>query len=311
MSFAAAMLIGLSLDAFIGWPDALFRKFSHPVVWIGSLISWLEKRLNRGLRRQRVLSGAATVLLVLMCVWILAWLVARVIPNSFIGTVLLGVLAWPWIAAHSLSAHVRNVADPLLAGDLDGARQAIAMIVGRDPTRLDSAGMSRASIESLAENCSDGVVAPIFWGALMGLPGIAIYKAINTMDSMIGHRSERYEYFGKVAAILDDVANWVPARLTGFMFAIASKQPVAALQTMWNDAPHHRSPNAGWPESAMAAVIGIRLSGPRIYENSVSDEPWLNADAPDPDAASIMRALSHYWRSMALLALALLVVALL
>jgi adenosylcobinamide-phosphate synthase len=184
------------------------------------------------------------------------------------------------------------------------------MIVGRDPARLDAAGLARAALESLAENASDGVVAPLFWGALLGLPGIAAYKAINTLDSMIGHRSPRHAAFGRVAARLDDAANLVPARLTGLLIALASGRPRAGLRVMARDARHHRSPNAGWPEAAMAGALGVRLSGPRIYAESVADEPLLNAGARDPAPGDVRRGLAVYLRATALAAAALAALAL-
>jgi adenosylcobinamide-phosphate synthase len=172
------------------------------------------------------------------------------------------------------------------------------MIVGRDPAQLDEAGIARAAIESLAENTSDGVVAPLFWGALLGLPGIAGYKAINTLDSMIGHHSERYEAFGWAAARIDDIVNLVPARLTGLLFALTGPQPRNALLCMIRDARRHRSPNAGWPEAAMAGALGVRLCGPRSYHGELAEEPWLNDSAHDPVAVDVSRALDAYVRAM-------------
>ena len=232
--------------------------------------------------------------------------VQALLPGGWFGILTGGLLAWPLIAARSLHDHVRAVADPLLAGDVEAARRSVAMIVGRDPARLDRAGLARAATESLAENASDGIVAPVFWGVVAGLPGIAAYKAINTMDSMIGHRNDRYEAFGKAAARLDDVVNWVPARLTGLLFALAHPGRFGtAWQVMRRDAGAHRSPNAGWPEAAMAGALGIRLPGPRQYGDRVAEEPWVNAGAPDPGAGDLERALSLYRRAMVLLALAL------
>jgi adenosylcobinamide-phosphate synthase len=185
------------------------------------------------------------------------------------------------------------------------------MIVGRDPDALDEAGIARAAIESLAENASDGVVAPVFWGALFGLPGVVGYKAINTLDSMIGHRSPRHEAFGWAAARIDDVANLVPARLTGLLFAAlaGSDRRSQALSCMWKDAPHHRSFNAGWPEAALAGALGVRLCGPRAYHGELADEPWLNAAAGDPAAGDITRALETYVGAMFALTLILVVLA--
>jgi adenosylcobinamide-phosphate synthase len=204
----------------------------------------------------------------------------------------------------SLRDHVQAVAVPLATGDLAAARRSVARIVGRDPERLDREGVARAALESLAENASDGIVAPVFWGVLFGLPGIATYKAINTLDSMIGHRTQRHGTFGWAAARIDDVANLIPARLTGLLFALVSTRPRAALATMWRDAGRHRSPNAGWPEAALAAALEVRLSGPRVYHDGVADEPWLNPDAPDPQAVDIGRALRLF--RLVMLALVLL-----
>jgi len=223
---------------------------------------------------------------------------------------ILGILAWPMVALRSLYDHVAAVAQPLQSGDIDAARLAVAQIVGRDPTTLDEAGIARAAIESLAENASDGIVAPVFWGALFGLPGIFGYKAINTLDSMIGHRSERHLYFGWAAARIDDVANFIPARLTGLLFGLVSARFPQALSCMVRDANRHRSINAGWPEAAMAGALGVRLSGPRSYHGSMTEEPWLNERACDPLAADISQGLRLYIRAMALLGASLVALAL-
>ena len=313
MMFAGAMALALCLDALLGWPDGLYRRIGHPVTWIGRVITWSEHRLNTSdaSDQQRLWRGGGVVagvlaLVVMASVAILAW-----VPDGAPGIIVTGVLAWPWIAARSLYTHVAAVAHPLEAGDLDAARTAVSHVVGRDPRVLDAEGVSRAAIETLAENASDGVVAPVFWGVLLGLPGIAAYKAINTLDSMIGHRNARYEHFGKVAARLDDLVNLIPARLTAVMFACVSPRIAAALKTVRQDARHHRSPNAGWPEAAMAGALSIRLSGPRIYDAGRSDEPWVNAGAPDPTAQDIRRGLALYRRAMGLGLLMLLVLALL
>lgn len=312
MSFAALMLVGMLMDIIVGWPKAFYARISHPVVWLGKLIDLSETRLNRGGRSQRLFGGFITCVLCLLAVSIPAAVFQSVLPNGIVGVLLGGMLAWPLIAVRSMHDHVRAVALPLQARDISTARKAVSMIVGRDPKQLDEEGVARAAIESLAENTSDGIVAPLFWGCIAGLPGIAAYKAINTLDSMIGHRSERYEAFGKTAAILDDVVNWVPARLTGLAFAFASgSRARGALQCMRRDAKAHRSPNAGWPEGAMAGAIGVRLSGPRAYGDTLVDEPWLNAAAADPVANDLRRALSLYRRTMVGMALALAVLTLL
>ncbi len=312
MSFAAIMLAGLVLDAAVGWPERLFRAIGHPVTWLGALIGAFDRGLNRGSRTARLAGGTACVAVTCLVAALPAWAAQSYLPEGWPGILIGGLLAWPLIAARSLHDHVAAVARPLAAGDIAGARRAVAMIVGRDPARLDEAGIARAALESLAENASDGIVAPLFWGAVAGLPGLALYKAINTMDSMIGHRTERHEAFGKPAARLDDAANWIPARLAGLLFALASPRHLrTALAVMRRDAPGHRSPNAGWPEGALAGALGIRLSGPRAYADRVADEPWLNSGAPDPAPGDLSRGLALYGRAMALLALALLAAALL
>ncbi len=304
MIWAGAMLAALAVDAALGWPDRLYRRIGHPVTWIGALIGWLDARLNHdgaGDARRRA-AGVLTAALVIGVAAAIGAAVQAALPDGLAGLALAGVLAWPLIALRSLREHVAAVERPLSAGDLAGARGAVAMIVGRDPARLDEAGVARAAMESLAENTSDGVVAPVFWGALFGLPGIAAYKAINTLDSMIGHRTPRHQAFGWASARIDDVANLAPARLTGLLFAAVSARPAAALACMARDARRHRSPNAGWPEAAMAGALGVRLSGPRVYADRVADEPWLNAAARDPDAADLARGLALYGRAMALMA---------
>lgn len=310
MTFPAMMALALVIDAALGWPDRLYAKMGHPVTWIGRLISAIETRWNRGSAMQRRIMGALCVIAVTAAAAVPAAVVHSLLPSDMWGIILGAILAWPLVAARSLHDHVAAVARPLTAGDLSGARAAVSMIVGRDPARLDAAGVARAALESLSENASDGVVAPLFWGAVAGLPGIAAYKAINTMDSMIGHRSDRYEDFGKVAARLDDLVNLIPARLTGLAIALASGRPLAALRTMARDARNHRSPNAGWPEAAMAGALGIRLSGPRVYGNRVAEEPWLNAGAPDPAPEDLQRGLALYVRAMVLCCVGLLALAL-
>lgn len=303
MSGAALMLLALIIDAGLGWPDAFFVRMGHPVTWIGALISTLDKALNRegATDMARRSAGVVVAAFVIALTTATTWLVSLWLPSGWGGVLVGGILAWPLIAARSMHDHVVAVAGPLATGDIDKARQAVAMIVGRDPSLLDMAGISRAAMESLAENTSDGIVAPVFWGVLFGLPGIAAYKAINTLDSMIGHRTPRHNAFGWAAARIDDVANLVPARLTGLLFAAVSAQPRVAFNTMMKYARHHRSPNAGWPESSMAGALGVRLSGPRIYAGRMSEEPWVNGTAPDPGPDDLKRALALYRRAMLVL----------
>ncbi|SFG84740.1 adenosylcobinamide-phosphate synthase [Palleronia marisminoris] len=293
-----AMAVALALDATIGWPGAVHDRIGHPVTWMGRLIAALDRRWNEGDARARRRTGQMTVAATLAAVLVPAIFLQSAMSDGLTATLVMGVLAWPLVAARSLHDHVKAVALPLTEGDATAAREEVAKIVGRDPSRLDPPGIARAAIESLAENASDGVIAPLFWGALFGLPGIAAYKAINTMDSMIGHRTPAYEDFGRAAARLDDLANWIPARLTGALFCLVAPAPKGAFAVMRRDARRHRSPNAGWPEAAMAAALGCRLSGPRVYADRVADEPWLNAGAPDATADALSRALDLYRRAM-------------
>ena len=316
MEFAGAMAVAMVADAVLGWPDGLFARVGHPVTWLGRLVAALDTRWNRteDAAWTRRAAGVAAALIVIALASGLALAMQAAMPPGWTRTVLLGIVAWPFVALRSLLDHVAAVARPLRSGDpqssdLAAARSAVSMIVGRDPANLDEAGIARAAIESLAENTSDGIVAPVLWGLLFGLPGIVGYKAVNTLDSMIGHRTERHEQFGWAAARIDDVANLVPARLTGVLFALMSAHPVDAMACMAKDARRHRSPNAGWPEAAMAGALGVRLCGPRFYHGELADEPWLNGGARDPAASDITRGLMLYARAMICLAGLLVVLA--
>jgi adenosylcobinamide-phosphate synthase len=312
VAFTGAMVVAMSVDALLGWPDPLFARIGHPVTWLAGLIDFLDKNWNRssasaGVRRA---AGAAAALIVIALAVAAASAIQSLLTSEWSRIYVAGILAWPLVALRSLYDHVAAVALALQSSNIETARLAVARIVGRDPSSLDEAGIARAAIESLAENASDGVVAPVFWGALFGLPGIVGYKAINTLDSMIGHRTIRHKAFGWAAARIDDLANFVPARLTGFLFAVVAQSPSAAWSCMARDARRHRSMNAGWPEAAMAGALGVRLSGPRVYQGSVAEEPWLNEGARDPRAEDILAGLKLYRRAMILLAGALIILGL-
>lgn len=293
-SLAAALL----LDATLGEPAPLYRRLPHPVVLFGRLIALLDRAMNREAMgpRLRRLSGAAALVLLLLATGLPALLVSALLRLVPLGWLAEAALASTLIAQKSLYQHVAAVAGGLERG-LGEGRRAVSMIVGRDPESLDEAGVARAAIESCAENFSDGVTAPVFWYALLGLPGIVLYKAANTADSMIGHRTPRHERFGWAAARFDDLINLVPARLSGLLIALVSPlaggaPPRAALAAMAQDARHHRSPNAGWPEAAMAAALGVALAGPRRYAGSVVADRWMNAGGRrDAGAADIRRSL--------------------
>ncbi|MEZ5934588.1 MAG: adenosylcobinamide-phosphate synthase CbiB [Alphaproteobacteria bacterium] len=298
-----ALLLALAIDIVVGDPPWLYRRLPHPVEIIGRAIADFERQAftEEATPLERFRSGRRTTLIVVGACIALGLVVQWLCLLLPFGWVLLGLLMSTLIAQRSLAEHVRAVADGLEQG-LAGGRRAVARIVGRDPEQLDQHGVARAAVESLAENFSDGVVAPVFYAFSLGLPGLLAYKAINTADSMIGHRSERYLHFGRFAARLDDVANWPPARLAaGLLVAGAWLAPGAshrdARATIEQDAARHRSPNAGWPEAAMAGALDIRLSGPRAYHGEMTADPWIGSGTPALTPADIHRALRLFWRS--------------
>jgi adenosylcobinamide-phosphate synthase len=286
------LALALVLDAVFGEPDWLWRRMAHPAVLFGRMIDWLERRLNAGANRRA--KGALAVLALVAAVWLAAWALSWDIFHGVFEVLGAAVL----VAQRSLADHVRAVAEALRVSLAEG-RSMVARIVGRDPETLDQAGVARAAIESAAENFSDGVVAPVFWFLIGGLPGIAVYKAVNTADSMIGHRSERFAEFGWAAARLDDLLNWIPARLAGGLICLVGGGR-AAMAVMLRDAGLHKSPSAGWPEAATAASLEIALAGPRVYGGVVTDDPYLNAGgrrAAGP--ADIEAAVRLIWRAWA------------
>jgi len=291
------VIAALAFDAMIGDPDWLWRRAPHPVVWIGNVIGYLENQFNRenGSRARRKAMGVVTVILLVASAIVIGGALEDVFEPGPFGILVKGLIASMLIAQRSLYQHVARVHRAFADGGLPAARQAVAMIVGRDPERLDESGVSRAAIESTAENFSDGIVAPVFWLALLGLPGLIAYKTINTADSMIGHRSARYQDFGWAAARLDDLVNLIPARLSGLLVAIVAPivkgSVLTSFRVMLRDASKHRSPNAGWPESAMAGALGIAMAGPRAYAEGVVDDPFLNAEGRTAAPDDIGRAL--------------------
>jgi adenosylcobinamide-phosphate synthase len=298
--YPLATLIALALDAACGYPPWLYARIGHPVSWIGRLIAWCEARWNdpRLSFARRRMNGIATLLAVVAVTAAACLALAAAIgmlPAPF-AVLLLGALASTLIAQRSLYAHVAAVATALENDGIAQARRAVAQIVGRDTGGLDGAGVSRAAIESLAENYADGVVAPVFWLLVGGLAGIGVYKAINTADSMIGHRSERYLAFGWAAARLDDLVNLPASRLSAlFIIAAAALVPGldarGAAHAAARDARRHRSPNAGWPEAAMAGALGLRLAGPRVYGGAMVEDHWMGGGRADAGAFDIRRAL--------------------
>ncbi|MGX5802108.1 adenosylcobinamide-phosphate synthase CbiB [Bradyrhizobium sp. Arg314] len=302
MSILIAFL-SLAVERALGYPDWLFNAIGHPVTWIGRLISFLDRRLNRAtdsdeLRRRRGVQALLVILLVPgvigLALHVLLWLI---FPS---GLVIAAILGSSLLSQKSLAEHVENVADALETGGLALGRIAVSRIVGRDPEKLDKAGVARAAIESLAENFSDGIVAPAFWTGIGGLGGGAAYKAANTADSMIGHRTPQYEAFGRAAARFDDLINLPASRLTGLLIVLAAvlvpgADPRGAWQVMRRDARKHRSPNAGWPEAAMAGALGLSLAGPRSYGGEVVEDAFMGEGGRrEAESTDIRQALKLY-----------------
>ena len=285
------LILGMLLDALLGEPRWLWSRFTHPAVLMGRLIAWCDQRFNTGDHKKR--SGTLTILALCIAAAGLG-LIIESVPGSILDVLVLAIL----LAQRSLVDHVQAVGDALRLS-LGDARRSVAMIVGRDTKTMDAPSVARSAIESAAENLSDGVIAPIFWFAIAGLPGLLVYKITNTADSMIGYRTPKHADFGWAAAKLDDLLNLIPARLTALMIWAVTSRP--DLRAIWREAPLHRSPNAGWPEAAMAHGLDIALSGPRSYEGVLQQYPFVNAEGArmlGPD--DIDRAVWTLWRTWAL-----------
>jgi len=293
--------LAVLIELIAGYPDWLVRSIGHPVTWMGRLIAGLERRWNRETLRPhlRRMLGTVAVLLLVGIVGMVALIIERgllLLPFGLIGA---AVVASTLVAQRSLYQHVSRVADALESGGIRAAREAVSHIVGRDTETLDEAGVARAAIESLAENFSDGVVAPVIWMIIAGLPGAAIYKAINTADSLIGHQSPRYQAFGWAAARLDDLINLPASRLSVFLIIAAAavtkeSSAPAAWRAVRRDARHHRSPNAGYPEAAMAGALDLALAGPRTYDGVLVEDAFMGDGRRAAKATDIRAALAVY-----------------
>jgi adenosylcobinamide-phosphate synthase len=319
--FADLALIAVVAEAMVGYPNTVYRLIGHPVSWFGRLITWCDDGWNSPAKspRARRAWGVVTLLLLLAAAILAGLAVVAILDRLLPGIVSLlvcGLLASSLLAQRSLNKHVGDVARGLEKEGLPGGRTAVAHIVGRETRNLDQAAICRAAIESLAENFSDGVVAPLFWMAVAGLPGALAYKAVNTADSMIGHKNERHLAFGWASARFDDLVNLPASRLSALWLVAAAlftgRSPGEAIATVRRDAGHHRSPNAGWPEAAMAGALGIRLSGPRVYDGVPVDERWVGEGRAELTPQDIRMALRLYRVACALqmAVLALIVVSL-
>jgi adenosylcobinamide-phosphate synthase len=301
-------LLALLFELAAGYPDPLLRAIGHPVTWIGGLLDYLELRLNHDSahRTRRRIAGVLALAMLTAVVALAAWALQRLALSLPFGLVGLAMLASTLLAQRSLHAHVTAVAAALEQDGLAAGRAAVSRIVGRDPDALDEPAVARAAIESLAESFSDAVVAPAFWMALAGLPGAAVYKAINTADSMVGHRTPRHEAFGWASARLDDLVNLPASRLAALLIVAAAAispgaSPRKAWQAVRRDAARHRSPNAGYPEAAMAGALGLALAGPRVYRGVRVEDAIMGGGRRDAGAADIRAALALYRRADAVL----------
>jgi adenosylcobinamide-phosphate synthase len=298
--------LALLIEALVGYPDRLMGAIGHPVTWMGRLIGWLDGCLNHegASDASRRLTGVAALVILVAVSAAIAYVVEHGLLLLPVGIPFAALAASTLIAQRSLYHHVARVAAALEQDGLVAGRAAVAQIVGRDPQALDEAGVARAAIESLAENFSDGVVAPVFWMALAGLPGGAAYKAINTADSMIGHRTPRHEAFGFAAARLDDLVNLPASRLSALLVVVAAGpagRSADAWRAVMRDARHHRSPNAGYPEAAFAGALGLALAGPRVYGGVAVEDAVMGDGRRAANAADIRAALALYRRADALL----------
>ncbi len=299
--------IALILDYAFGYPQWLFRRIGHPVTWIGAFISFADRTYNRetGTDEQRKTSGAVMLLGIMALAagwgWACQWL-AQALPMGWLLEI---ILVASLLAGRSLHTHVAAVRNILRDHGTEAARREVSKIAGRDTSQLDETDVCRAAIESLSENTSDGLVAPLFWYLLAGLPGIAIYKAVNTADSMAGYKSARHLQFGWASARMDDLLNLAPSRLTALLYAGAAifygpARPLNALKVAWRDAQKHASPNAGWPEAAMAGALDIRLGGPGMRGGAPHPDPYFGKGRVELNAADISAALALYRRLCAL-----------
>ena len=289
----------LIAEACIGYPQFVYARIAHPVVWIGKLIEYLEHRWNRpemGDSIRRALGILAVVIVVGMAA-LTGYTLRTTIATTPFGAIVIIIVATTGLAQRALYTHVADVIHPLIAGDLAAARIAVARIVGRDTAELDESGVAAAALESLAESFNDAVVAPAFWLFVGGLPGLFAYKAINTADSILGHREPRWRMFGWAAARTDDLANLLPARIAGLLLVIAGG---GGLKVMLSDASKHASPNAGWPEAAMAGALMIRLGGPCRYDGLWHSRPFFGT-GPQAQVAHLQHGLHIYMRACGLL----------
>lgn len=303
MDNCLVILGAMLIDIILGWPDVLFKLIGHPVTWLSKVINILDLNLNKRSfsNNIRKFNGFITLLICLILISALFITVQIILNNLPFGIFIAMIFTWPLIAINSMHKHIRNILKDFNNNKIKSIRKSVSKIVGRNTLKLNKISLIRASIESLGENTSDGIIAPVFWALIFGLPGIALYKTINTLDSMIGYKNTQYKDFGWASARLDDFVNIIPSRITGFLYAAVSKKFLFTMIVMIKDGNKHTSPNAGYPEAALAGALNVSLSGPRVYNNFTRHDQWLNETGLPPSIEDLKKALKMYENIMILI----------
>ena len=282
MDLLIVIFIAVIVDAIWGDDHWIWRKFKHPVALVGRFINFLDVEFNRNefSESSRTFNGFIVIIMSIIIIWFLSSIIEGLLFGNIIGNLILGLIISILLAGKSLFVHVKDIYDDFMRDDLDNAKINLSKIVSRKVDEYDESAITRGAIESLSENLSDGYVAPLFWLLIAGLPGIFIYKFINTADSMIAYKNDKYHNFGKCTAYLDDILNFIPARLSSLLQVFASfvlkENWQQALLCIKQDASKSPSPNSGWPESAMAGALDISLGGDNFYDGELIKSDWIN-----------------------------------
>lgn len=296
MEIINILLLGMFLEISFDWPKFIYKKIKHPIVWIGNLINFLDKTLNKAIYSNHLkkILGLFTLIICLSINLLIFYMIYFLIKDYVFLEIFYVIIVWTMICSRSLYSHTKRIEIDIKKNDLKRARKSLSSIVGRETKDMSKQAIIRSTLESLSESTCDGIVAPIFWYFILGLPGLIVYKTINTLDSMIGYKTNKYLEFGFVSAKVDDVINFFPSRFTGLIFVILSKKPLKTLKIMLKDAPKTRSPNAGWPEAAFAGALSIRLGGPKVYLGRKSNDQWLNVNCKNPNEEKLTEGLILY-----------------
>ncbi len=297
------LLTALILEIYLDWPQVFYKYLKHPIIWIGSIIKIFDNLLNKDSYSFNLKKsfGFLTVLITIFLGLIFYELVSKFFENFFLAEIFYIFIIWSFMCTKSLYSHIKEIENNLNDNNLLKAKKSLSKVVGRDTKYLSKNDIIRASLESLSESTSDGIVAPIFWYFIFGIPGLIIFKIVSTLDSMIGYKSKKYQAFGYASAKLDDILNFIPSRLTGLIFVILSSKPKYTFSIMINNANKLSSPNAGWPESAFSGALSIRLGGPKTYSNHSNSDKWLNEECKDPTLKDFQEGLKLYKKTIFLL----------